>query len=479
MIQLNKFGIEAVSLYFSGTCNLQCTYCFQPKVRQIMGGENEKCINWITSGKMEDDILRIIGNGVKVFGLWGGEPTLNLPYLAERLPYIYEKFPELESIDLSTNISTKRIVENILNFLEKVKDLNEKTGRELKVGIQLSIDGPPEITDKDRIGCHAEELIENSALVFQGCKDRNIEKNISFSHKPTISAESLRWMLEPNKEYGDNLTYYYKWFDKHLAEWLKIGNYCPTALGNITLVYPGHYTQEDGFNYATIIKKLMSKEFINNDWKALSSNNFVHNQTTSRLDSAFSYLYSLFFSTENYKRNLYCSAGVSCIGLDYEGKIHLCQSTFFYNDELISKTIKDDKFLNDFEAGQGYKLDNYTSFFKGFSVFDPEDELRCLRFFDSIRTLKVNLPLKIQYLELMFIELAKAGQISRCYLEKEWRDLAIAFWIFGGNECTSDNLWEFGSLYVRDISHFRLIHNGAFEYLMNSIYKKGEHFNEL
>ena len=68
-------------------------------------------------------------------------------------------------------------------------------------------------------------------------------------------------------------------------------------------------------------------------------------------------------------------------------------------------------------------------------------------------------------------ELCAAGQISSCYSEPLWRHLATAYMLYGGHECISNNLWEFGSPWIRSTDIFKLTLNGAFEFLMSECIK--------
>lgn len=72
MIKLEDYGYCAVEVYFSAACNLKCRYCFQPSVPERMKEVNKKCIDWISSGRMEDDIEEHLGPSLIELSLWGG-----------------------------------------------------------------------------------------------------------------------------------------------------------------------------------------------------------------------------------------------------------------------------------------------------------------------------------------------------------------------------------------------------------------------
>ena len=471
MDPLINHGFCAVNLYFSGVCNLQCKYCFQPKIGSKMREVNNKIIEWLDSGKMEDDVEKYIGKDIECLALWGGEPSLNLPHLVPRLRGIYERFPKFNSISFSTNIAKKFQANNIIQLIDTVKDLNEELNRRVNVDIQFSIDGPPEVNDKDRIGSKAVEILNNIETILEHTKGY-CSSLVRYHFKGTQSADTFRWMVQPNEIYGTNLEYYYRFFDGYLAKWRDKGYTLPAGLGSITLVCPGHYTQEDGKIYRQICSILNSKEWREKNWEVICD---FETQTTTRIAATI----------RNLKRgvrrvwkgellsNCSCSAGRSCAGLSYDGKYHWCQSTFFF-DENTRKYLEESGMLTDFEKSQGYSFRNFDNYIKDYEVVSYEDNLKLARSLSNMNLFWNNISMRLQYVRMQIDVLAQAGQISPIFLEDNWANMATAYFIFGGNECPADNVWEFGSLFVRDNSHMKLILNGVFEDTVNRLTENGE-----
>ena len=470
MDPLINHGFVAVNVYFSGVCNLQCKYCFQPKIGSKMRDVNNKIIEWIDSGKMEDDIEKYIGKDIECLALWGGEPSLNLPHLVKRLESIYQRFPKFNSISFSTNIAKKFQANNIIQLIDAVRDLNGKLCRKVHVDVQFSIDGPPEVNDKDRIGSKATEILDNVAIILEHTKGYS-SKLVRYHFKGTQSADTFHWMVQPNEKYGTNLEYYYRFFDDYLADWQDKGYTLPSGLGAITLVYPGHYTQEDGKIYRQIVNTLLSEEWKNKDWKVIHD---FGTQTTDRIEGTIRTL------KRGVRRawkgemlsNCTCSAGRSCAGISYDGKYHWCQSTFFF-DANTRKYLEESGMLTDFEKSQGYSFRNFDNYIKDYEVVSYEDDLRLSRTLSNMNLFWNNISLRLQYVRMQIDVLAQAGQISPIFLEEKWASLATAFFIFGGNECPADNCWEFGSVFVKDNSQMKLILNGVFEDTVNRLNADG------
>lgn len=471
MDSLSKIGFKAVNLYFSAICNLQCRYCFQPKIHEIGKKVNDEVIQWIVSGRMEDDIQKYFGNDIEYICLWGGEPSINLPYLIERMDIIYNKFLFLKEIQYSTNISTKRLAQNTVDFIQKIEELNNKYNRKVQINLQFSIDGPPELNDYNRIGAKADTIMENITYIVDHLPKSFLAEtgfhSVRMHIKGTQSADNLKWLLQDN-----NLLSYYKYFDRWQAIWeSKIPtDLIPIGATFITCVYPGNYTQEDGLNFKKLVEIQNSKEFQTSyDWE--SSNIVFDNQITSRIKEAFYNVQKGYY--RDYKgellSNCTCSAGRSCLGLSYDHTFHLCHSTYMFTDEVL-KYIDDNNLTSEFEEKQGFSFRLFNNNVKNNLVFPMEDELRCSRTLYKMNDFNNNLSSRVQYLDIMVSSLAAAGQISECFNTKKWRDLAVIYLLFGGNDCPINNVWEFGSLHIRNNAQMKLVLNGAFEYFLNNVY---------
>lgn len=475
---LINYGYVAANIYFVGTCNLKCVYCFQPKICDTMRDVNKKIVDWIRSGEMEDDIEKYIGKNVESFSLWGGEPSINLPHLMERAKYLYDRFPKLNAIFYSTNISTRKLAQNSVDFVNEITRLNkiyrERGRKPIRVEIQVSIDGPPEINDPGRIGSSAVGIMDNITYLLEELnKIPTEERCFSIHGKSTMSAETIRWFMQPNEKYGTNLEYHFRFFDDYHYKWSQFCDFYP-RIGGITLVYPGNYTQDDGKVYAELTKLLLSEEFRNKDWKVSPDFN---TQTYSRVADSYRILNNTKFKTDTYElmSNCSCSAGRSCAGISYDRKFHWCQSTYFFDDEVNSKIVNDN-LVSDFEKSYGFSFKNFNNYVKDVEVVPYDDDLRLARTLNLTDRFWTNASTRLQYMDLMVRELAIAGQIDECFLTPEWRNLAVTYLLYGGNECPADNTWEHGSPYIRNTAHMKLMFNGAFQHSINYI---KEHLSEL
>lgn len=462
--KLCDLGYESVNLYFSAICNLRCKYCFQPKVAGINKDTNKKVIEWISSGRLEDDILDLFGKDITNISLWGGEPSINLPYLTERIPEYFKKFPKLRNINFSSNVSRKNLCNNIIDLIKKVSEENIKSNRCMSIDVQFSIDGPPEINDFNRVGSKAEKIIDNITYICKKIKDID-PRYYNLSIKATTSKESLKWMMTNN-----NLEYYYDFFNEHQKHWESIiGDKAPYGGTCIYFVYPGNFTKEDGILFYELCKKQNSKEFKE---KYKDCNVIFENQISLRIKKCLSTIRAGYYRP--YKGEMLsicsCCAGKSSLGLTESGNIHICQATYMFDDNVI-KYIEDNNIVSDFESTQGFSFRNFKNVIQNNIVVSKNDKVRLYRLLNNMKVFCSDIATKIQYFEVMIPQLAMAGQIDKKYLDSKYRDLAIAYLLFGGHECPADNIWEFGSPYIRSLAQTRLVLNGAFDFYLDNFYK--------
>lgn len=134
-------------LYVTATCNLKCKYCYIDKspilvsIDEILekSYEGNYYFDFIKKMFCKDSLQRI--------EFWGGEPTYGLCRAQPTVEKAIEYFPKLNEFFFSTNLTTEKCVDDIINFCSVVKKYPE---RNFDINIQLSIDGPQYINDFNR-----------------------------------------------------------------------------------------------------------------------------------------------------------------------------------------------------------------------------------------------------------------------------------------------------------------------------------------
>lgn len=377
-----------------------------------------------------------------------------------------KRFSKLEHVSYSTNISTKQLAQNSIDFYKEILRVNKLLDRKISLELQLSFDGVPELNDYNRVGSNSTETINSITYLLSEIKDFS---KIRIHFKGTYSSESLRYLMQK-----DNLANMYRFWEKNYSEWIKIVDErnLPTQGEAITVVFPGNYSQEDGKNFTKLLKKIDClfetpefKEFkyVKNhcqfesnlrNWKGLLSRNFrrIHKNELSNCIS--------------------CSAGRSSFGLDFNHNYSLCHGIFFLDNEMRD-FLKKNHLESEFTQKFGYPYDSYDLYIKNKALFNfrTDPELKQLRILNTLKQNQMYFPTSLQFAEIMIKELAASGQISsEYYSNEELRNSAISFFSHGGGcNCPLDALWETGTFSLSNISSMRLYLNGAFEYYMRTL----------
>jgi len=257
----------------------------------------------------------------------------------------------------------------------------------------------------------------------------------------------------------DKTAEYYEFFDKFMFDWLEAGkNIGISRYCDPTLVVPYEYTQEHGKDFYQLL--LNQIELQSKKYKAISqpeSNYF--NRFRSKLP-----FYKEFFTKH---RMFTCSAGDSQVGLgDIPSTIHSCHRTFYLDHEEY------------IQAAEEYGLDELTM--EGIAVgrsdvladshiTNIKDESKLIKTLYTNRAHHDFAKHRISSGVASVLELAHAGQISKCYKDPQ---MALLLSYFSQVlDCPMDNVSLTGSTIIKPIPMFRIFGNGVFENILSRILK--------
>ena len=193
---IGSSNIQAAFLILTENCNLRCRYCYEREGNYCKNNmSNEiafKSIDFIADG--------YIKNGRKELPnitFFGGEPLLCPELIEDIVDYCEERYPDIKFIfSIITNGTIYN--EKVEHALERLYHYNPKR----PFSIQLSIDGIPEVQDKNRPtagGTASSELIEKNIPKFKDFLARH-QMNPGLIHvHACISHETLPLMYESYK----------------------------------------------------------------------------------------------------------------------------------------------------------------------------------------------------------------------------------------------------------------------------------------
>jgi sulfatase maturation enzyme AslB (radical SAM superfamily) len=419
--------LTACELFASGACNLNCTYCYIPKV-EYLSVIHKKIIQRIEDGSYLNDLIEIFGEDLEHLSHWGTEPTLTTKYFDEFYKQAFKVFPKLRRVFISSNFMAPP--KNILHF---INDILKGDGRRFAIEVQVSLDGPAWITDANRMGGSAQKIVSNLLEVLKGLASPH---DISFHFKPTITAEQVQKLQDL-----EVLTGYYDFFDDVMSKvhpLMKSPSHKFQMGADPTLVIPHGYTTEDGIAFAKMYDGIMHLR-ASGKYKAIAPPMMCYYY---RMEQKFPYFREFFTNSHMFN----CSAGDTSIGIgDTVGSIHPCHRSFYVHHPDFPTTNKE-KILNEL------------------SVANTKDDSSIVRAMYINRGYQDFAQFRISNQMTLLYEMARIGQVSKAYLVEDMRLLLAAF--AGQIYCPLDNVALCGEQTVAPASYYRVLGNGAFEKLL-------------
>jgi len=418
--------MEAAELLTTGWCPLNCTYCYIPKSRMMIH-LHSRIRGYLQSGEFIEDLKRFYGGKLHFLGFWGTEPLLTLSDIKPHLPEIVEAFPNLEAISFSTSLLYRPL---------EIVDFAAAMPRKIQLRVQISVDGPAWITDRNRRVGAAEEIPRNFETVL---RELNATSTcpVEFRWKVTHSIENIRGFTPERVRgfigYFKRLNATFDRVNRRRDVTLRRGSFCPT------IVVPGKYTANDGRAFARYLRLFHAENF----------------------DTSYTYrlrrIIDLFPDIAK-TRMFTCSGGDSNAGVGF-GKLHICHRTFYYDcPEYVESIVTQERYKNwdvsHFEEGT---VDWVARWF----ITDDVPRFRYVMrgYHDFWR-------FKISYTETMVQLLAKVGEANPRYLSDPGFRQLFAIFENVALSCPMENLLNTGSIHLQTLSLIRMFANGAFEELV-------------
>ena len=420
-LNLMKKSIINVNLLASSICNLNCKYCYVPKVPELKSAHKELNEN-IKNGSIIDLLKENFDlTNLSSVAFWGAEPTLNLDNCFTFVNDLCKDY-NITSLTIPTNL-TPDVDETIFPFVQKLQDLN----KEIKINLQVSLDGPNFITDKNRGIGTTKKILQNLDRIIKYYNETDLKK-ISFRifGKQTWSVDNLIF-LKNNMEIIKYIGLFFTNLQDELIKKNKNKNieFGKFSLGNFAT--PGNYTVDDGTNLNDIYKYCIKNNY-------LKSIPFIFYVNHLRKIFELNHVFTKPFSVS-------CGSKDSAsIGVD--NKIHMCHRSFhteYENDWFCNKFVYSEKDINKME----YVVQSYHRF--------------------SFHT--TNLTANI------IIELAKNSQVLKKYKDPN-HAFILATFVNLCICCPLENLIVNSNINCNPVSSIRLFGNGAMEQVIKYYYEK-------
>lgn len=438
-MNFNKQSI--LILYVDAICNLQCSYCFIDKNPALIS------IDEILDESYKDNYYlnfakEVFPNPEQLteIQLWGGEPTLKLHRVYNTIESLLNYYPNITEFKMSSNMAHEDFIQEFYGLLKILAKFPE---RQFTFSLQMSLDGPKDITDLGRGNNVTKKFTENFLKMCFSIENEILSNypNLQiYAHfKPTLNNITIK-MLQTE----ESLIKYYQFFEhyKEIADNIKNKNFM-LFLTIPNTACPSPHTKEEGEEFANLVR-LCRKIEKNNPFKFYQKITPFEYQTVP-------------IEQHNIGN---CGSGLSTLGLLPNHLISLCHNGFV---ELISD-YKRYCLKHGFNHTIDFNLFDYTMV-KNDMIFpynQLEKKLKELSCFGDCKE-----SFQISSLEGYIQFLADNGQILEKYKEKNEANKAACFLLTHTAYCMRDNLGVTGSKYLQPPGLAKLLLNGAMDYIIN------------
>lgn len=439
---------SSVIFYPSAICNLHCRYCNIDKNPALVEidkmledsfNNTDYYINRLKKYYPNKDQLTQVQT-------WGAEPFIHMERMHNLLHQIIEYYPYFSSFFSSTNFSFP-------NWTDKVIDLlnifGEYPHRKFYIGLQLSCDGPEYINDKGRGEGTTKKCLDNFNLLLQRLKqEKPSNVYINLQYKPTLDIESVKLLNSKEK-----IIEYYKFFeDNFLTPVLKSNiNNLEIYDSKPNMGVPIPATKEDGLLFAEFCKNC-------SDIEKNAAQYFQYYTDIIPFASQCNIKYI------TYQRPSHlCGTGISFIGLLPNNLISTCNEGFLY---ILDKYKQEAKLSENRQTT--IELEKYI---------DKKNQCICLtekeyEQYERHMTyyMDLNNTATLSNIATFITILALSGQIDKKYTDFNLACKAAIFMHSNCGYCIKDNSHITRSITMQPIGMFRLILNGALDYIMKEVH---------
>jgi sulfatase maturation enzyme AslB (radical SAM superfamily) len=443
----HPFGIN---LFSAGVCNLKCPYCYIHKDKIVTPEIHKKILKNIEDGSYLETIKYWFDpNMVCAITHWGTEPTMTFTKFIPFYKEAFDQFKNLNEISFSTNLMLPRAPEDIIFFLETFSK------QKFQLSIQLSLDGPPEFTNENRLNGGYETITENiyklATLLKNNKKIQSGNAAINCSFKSTLSNSQFKKITKYNK-YVWYMTDYNNVFNKIDKIIQNTNNIKFTYNASPTLIYPGDLKKSDGIALAMVGNNAIQ---YGND--ILYYNDFCRFINSLRNNKLFKI------------PNIFqCSAGNGSFAINEDLDIVLCHRAFFTTNQDYLQAIKNDETTATIDKNN--IITGRENIFNLIKITKNDNKENLINKLLLTQTYADTITFKIHAMTIMITQFAKNGIILPIY-KKLNNARFLAQFLTTVRGCPAENVVKTGSMFLPLTPMIIAFGNGLFE-ILKEHYKK-------
>lgn len=460
--------IHSLVFITTQTCNLNCKYCFLANSKinnnEFYLLEQKKINNSLQNKEYINNYLKALKKlnnsplDIQSVQIWGQEPTINLELFFQNFDYLYEKFPNINKLILSTNG-----IQNTEKIIEAIKIMNSTVNKKFLFSLQFSFDGL-EYTKINR-GIDPNIILKNIKNFVQELNKIKLKEyfHINF-HFHAVLGKNLLTSLQTQEDIEN----YWKEIKEIILE---ISNLNINPNVNCQKqIYPAIESPLNAStNEGILINNFLSRslrsehgvesiillfENITKHFHFCEKNyNLKLNDLIQIIKNKENTKYLNLDVYESLSRSCGCGTQNAVLRMDYQGNLLYCQNAMFKKDlkEIIND--EDDYFYS------LIKHDRYINILTD----SLEDINKYFNFYQELSTQGFGQNFT-NTLSLMFW-LADSNLISPIYIKNTEKLIQHAFICSSLQNCIHNNIIETGSVYGRSLGLIKTYCNGVLSLL--------------
>lgn len=204
-------------LYSTAVCNLNCTYCYINKNKGL-NAIDKLLADSFTDPDYYFNFIRDYfphRGDLQELEVWGGETFMHMERVFPTLHKLIEFYPFFRRFFASTNFSYNEWTDKVYALLGQFA---QYTPRRFDVTIQLSLDGPQEITDATRGRGTTAKCLKNFDRLLSRADEIPDNVNVCLAFKPTLSVDTM-YRLDSKEKIVD----YYHFFEDLIQKVVELG----------------------------------------------------------------------------------------------------------------------------------------------------------------------------------------------------------------------------------------------------------------
>jgi uncharacterized protein len=186
------FPLQTLVMNLTNQCNLSCQYCYEFGADKVATPEGKPKFMDLPTAKASVDFLLDQSSGRKSVHItfFGGETLMNFPLLKQVVAYASQRAEEQgRHIDFSLTTNATLLTSAIIQFLS-----------ENRIGVTVSMDGPPELHDKLRVFSNGKGSYDIIAprvrALIQGHRTRPITARVTLTNGVTDVVKIFRHLKQ-------------------------------------------------------------------------------------------------------------------------------------------------------------------------------------------------------------------------------------------------------------------------------------------